>query len=101
MVVSSTKADLRQKSRHIVDGRDRAGARAMLRAVGLQDEDMKKPFVAIANLASDITPCNVHLDQLTHSVEQSVRDANCVPFKFGTITVSDGISMGTEGMKSS
>ena len=101
MVVSSTKADIRHKSRHIVDGRDRAGARAMLRAVGLQDEDMKKPFVAIANLASDITPCNVHLDQLTHSVEQGVRDANCVPFKFGTITVSDGISMGTEGMKAS
>lgn len=101
MVVSRTKADLRHKSRYIVDGRDRAGARAMLRAVGLQDEDMKKPFVAIANLASDITPCNVHLDKLTHSVEQGVRDACCVPFKFGTITVSDGISMGTEGMKAS
>jgi dihydroxy-acid dehydratase len=101
MVLSSTKADLRHKSRHIVDGRDRAGARAMLRAVGLQDEDMKKPFVAIANMASDITPCNVHLDKLTHSVAQGVREANCVPFKFGTITVSDGISMGTEGMKAS
>lgn len=101
MVRSDTKADLRHKSRHIVDGRDRAGARAMLRAVGLQDDDMKKPFVAIANLASDITPCNMHLDKLTSSVEQGVREADCVPFKFGTITVSDGISMGTEGMKAS
>ena len=101
MVLSKAKADLRHKSKYIVDGRDRAGARAMLRAVGLKDEDMKKPFVAIANLASDITPCNVHLDKLTYSVEQGVRNANCVPFKFGTITVSDGISMGTEGMKAS
>ena len=84
MVISDTKADLRHKSRHIVDGRDRAGARAMLRAVGLQDDDMKKPFVAIANLASDITPCNMHLDKLTSSVEQGVREADCVPFKFGT-----------------
>jgi dihydroxy-acid dehydratase len=73
----------------------------MLRAVGLQDDDFKKPFVAVANLASDVTPCNVHLDRLAQKVKQGVRDANGVPFLFGTITISDGISMGTEGMKAS
>ena len=73
----------------------------MLRAVGLNDEDMDKPFIAVANLASDVTPCNVHLDRLAQKVKEGVRAANGVPFMFGTITVSDGISMGTEGMKAS
>ena len=83
------------------EGADRAGARAMLRAVGLKDEDMDKPFIGVANLASDVTPCNVHLDRLAQKVKQGVWGANDVPFLFGTITVSDGISMGTEGMKAS
>jgi dihydroxy-acid dehydratase len=95
------KQDLRHKSKVVVDGADRAPARSMLRAVGLQDDDFKKPFVAVANLASDVTPCNVHLDRLAQKVKQGVRDANGVPFLFGTITISDGISMGTEGMKAS
>lgn len=82
-------------------GADRAPARAMLRAIGLQDSDMQKPFVGLANLASDVTPCNVHLGRLVQSVKEGVRAANCVPFEFGTITVSDGISMGTEGMRAS
>jgi dihydroxy-acid dehydratase len=73
----------------------------MLRAVGLKDEDMDKPFIAVANLASDVTPCNVHLDRLAKKVKEGVRTASGVPFLFGTITVSDGISMGTEGMKAS
>ena len=92
---------LKQKSRAISDGPDRAAARAMLRAVGLKDEDMGKPFVGVASLASDVTPCNVHLDRLAQQVKRGVWDGNAVPFLFGTITVSDGISMGTDGMKAS
>lgn len=98
---TETRQDPRHKSKVVVDGPDRAPARSMLRAVGLQDDDFNKPFVAIANLASDVTPCNVHLDRLAHKVKQGVRDANSVPFMFGTITISDAISMGTEGMKAS
>ena len=82
-------------------GPDRAPSRAMLRAVGLNDEDMYKPFVAVANLASDVTPCNVHLTRIAEAVKQGLWDAGAVPFMFGTITISDGISMGTEGMKGS
>ena len=100
-MATEAKQDLRHKSKVVVDGPDRAPARSMLRAVGLQDDDFKKPFVAVANLASDVTPCNVHLDRLAQKVKQGVRDANSVPFLFGTITISDGISMGTEGMKAS
>ena len=99
--MTSTKADLKHKSRIVTDGVDRAPARAMLRAVGLNDDDMNKPFVAVANLASDVTPCNMHLDRVAQAVKEGVRRANGVPFLFGTITVSDGISMGTEGMKAS
>jgi len=100
-MATKAKQDLRHKSKVVVDGPDRAPARSMLRAVGLQDDDFEKPFVAVANLASDVTPCNVHLDRLAQKVKQGVRDANSVPFLFGTITISDGISMGTEGMKAS
>ena len=92
---------LKRKSSMVTDGPDRAGARSMLRAVGLKDEDMDKPFVSVGNLASDVTPCNVHLDRLAKKVKQGLWDAQAVPFMFGTITVSDGISMGTEGMKAS
>ena len=92
---------LKKHSRVVSEGPERAGARAMLRAVGLKDDDMDKPFISVANLASDVTPCNVHLDRLARKVKDGVRDANAVPFLFGTITVSDGISMGTEGMKAS
>jgi dihydroxy-acid dehydratase len=73
----------------------------MLMAMGLTQEDMKKPFVSIANLASDVTPCNVHLDRFAQAAKEGVRAEDGVPFEFGTITVSDGISMGTEGMKTS
>ena len=95
------KSRLKHRSHVVSDGPDRAAARAMLRAVGLRDDDMDKPFISVANLASDVTPCNVHLDRLAQKVKQGVWDANGVPFLFGTITVSDGISMGTEGMKAS
>jgi dihydroxy-acid dehydratase len=97
----NNKRNIKKKSFVVTDGPDRAPARAMLRAVGLNDEDMEKPFVAIGNLASDVTPCNVHLDRIAKRVKTGVRDSNSVPFLFGTITISDGISMGTEGMKAS
>ncbi len=95
------KSGLKRRSHVVSDGPDRAPARSMLRAVGLKDEDMDKPFIAVGSLASDVTPCNVHLDRLAQKVKEGVREANGVPFLFGTITVSDGISMGTEGMKAS
>ncbi len=92
---------LKHRSKDITEGPERAPARAMLRAMGLTDEDLSKPFVGIANLASDVTPCNVHLHKIAARVRQGIREAGGVPFEFGTITVSDGISMGTEGMKAS
>lgn len=92
---------LNKKSKVVTQGDDRAPARSMLRAVGLTDEDMNKPFIGIANLVSDVTPCNVHLDRIAQKAKIGVRDAGMVPMMFGTITISDGISMGTEGMKAS
>ena len=100
-MATETVSRLRHKSHVVVDGPDRAPARSMLRAVGLKDADFEKPFVAVANLASDVTPCNVHLDRIAQKVKQGIWDADGVPFLFGTITISDGISMGTEGMKTS
>jgi dihydroxy-acid dehydratase len=73
----------------------------MLLAMGLTPDDLRKPFVGVANLASDITPCNVHLGRLAQEVRVGVKQAGGTPFEFGTITVSDGITMGTEGMKAS
>ena len=92
---------LKHKSGIVSLGPDRAPARSMLRAVGLGDDDMEKPFVAVSNLASDVTPCNVHLTRIADKVKEGLWDAKSVPFMFGTITISDGISMGTEGMKGS
>ena len=100
-MATQTASNLKRKSHVVSEGPHRAAARSMLRAVGLTDDDMDKPFISVGNLASDVTPCNVHLDRLAQKVKQGVRDADGVPFLFGTITVSDGISMGTEGMKAS
>ena len=100
-MATTSQLRLKHRSREITEGPDRAPARAMLRAMGLTSDDMDKPFIAIANLASDVTPCNVHLDRLADAAKEGVRQADGVPFKFGTITISDGISMGTEGMKAS
>ena len=87
------------RSRAITAGTQRAPNRAMLRAVGFSDEDFQKPIVGIANMHSTITPCNKGLNTLALRAETALRDAGCMPQMFGTITVSDGISMGTEGMK--
>jgi len=88
-----------RRSRTITDGVQRAPNRAMLRAVGFGDGDFEKPIVGVANAYSTITPCNMGLDGLARRAEAALRTAGVMPQMFGTITVSDGISMGTEGMK--
>ncbi|MGA9364821.1 MAG: dihydroxy-acid dehydratase [Bacteroidota bacterium] len=87
------------RSDTITKGFERTPNRAMLRAVGFRDEDFDKPIIAVANSYSTITPCNVGLNLLAERVEKALRTAGTMPQTFGTITVSDGISMGTEGMK--
>ena len=87
------------RSDAVTEGIQRSPNRAMLRAVGFGDDDFGKPIIGIANGYSTITPCNVGLDALSHRAEDSARKAGGMPQMFGTITVSDGISMGTEGMK--
>ena len=101
MTTVTKPAKTKHRSKELTHDPQRAPARAMLMAMGITQEDMEKPFVAIASLASDVTPCNVHLDRFAQAAKEGVRAADGVPFKFGTITVSDGISMGTEGMKTS
>ena len=87
------------RSKAITEGLERAPNRAMLRAVGFKDGDFAKPIVGIASAHSTITPCNAGLDRLARRAEQTLRQAGAMPQTFGTITVSDGISMGTEGMR--
>ena len=100
-MTTAAKFDVRHRSRIVADGPDRAAARAMLRAVGVGDKEFEQPFIGVANTASDVTPCNVHLDKLAERVKAGVKSAAGTPFEFGVLTVSDGISMGTEGMKAS
>ena len=89
------------RSDAIKKGFDRAPARSMLRATGLGDEDFKKPFIGVTNTWSEITPCNMHLRETAEEIKKSIRAAGGVPFEFNSIVVSDGISMGTEGMRCS
>jgi dihydroxy-acid dehydratase len=96
-----TKSGLNSRSRLITEGENRAPNRAMLRAVGFEDGDFGKPIVGVASGQSDITPCNAGLDDLARASAAAIRTGGGMPQTFGTITVSDGISMGTEGMKCS
>ncbi len=96
---NESRGTYNRRSRMITEGDVRAPNRAMLRAVGLTDEDFNKPLVGIASTWSEITPCNSHINRLAEKVKEGVRVGGGVPQIFGTITVSDGISMGTEGMK--
>ena len=89
----------RPHSSVVVDGNDRAPARSMLRAVGFTDEDFTKPQIAVASSASDMTPCNVHLGELSEHARKGIGEAGGKPVYFNTITVTDGISMGTQGMR--
>src|SRR5437763_3414832 len=94
-------SDLKPRSRDVTDGMERAPARAMLRAVGLTDADWDKPQIGIASSWNEITPCNLSLDRLAKRAKDGVRQAGGIPLEFGTISVSDGISMGHEGMHAS
>ncbi len=89
------------RSREVTDGPERAPHRAMFRAMGFSDTDLDSPMVGVANPAADITPCNVHLDDVAGAATDGIEDTGGMPIEFGTITISDAISMGTEGMKAS
>jgi dihydroxy-acid dehydratase len=89
----------RKYSKHLVDGPNQAASRSMLRGAGFTSEDFKKPFVGIASTGAKVTPCNMHINGLADIVEDSISDAGGKGVLFNTITVSDGISMGTQGMK--
>ena len=89
------------RSRDVTEGADKAPHRSMFRAMGFDDEDLSSPLVGVPNPAADITPCNVHLDDVADAALDGIDAAGGMPIEFGTITISDAISMGTEGMKAS
>ena len=93
--------NLKPRSRVITDGPDRAPSRAMLKAVGFSDEDLSRPIVGVANTWIEIGPCNFHLRRLAAKVKEGIRAAGGTPMEFNTVSISDGISMGAEGMKCS
>ena len=99
--LSAEDARMKPRSVDVTEGAQRAPSRAMLRAVGLTDDDWRKPQIGIASSWNEITPCNLSLDRLSAKAKEGVRDAGGVGMRFGTITVSDGISMGHEGMRAS
>ena len=93
--------DLRSRSRVILDGPDRAQARAYLKGIGFDDDALQRPIVGIANTWTETMPCNFHLRRLAEKVKEGVRAAGGTPMEFNTVAISDGITMGTEGMKTS
>jgi dihydroxy-acid dehydratase len=93
--------DLKHRSRGITDGRDRAGARAMFKAIGFTDADLAKPLIGVANTWIETMPCNFHLRRLSEKVKEGIRAAGGTPMEFNTIAISDGETMGTEGMRAS
>ncbi|HEX3722341.1 MAG TPA: dihydroxy-acid dehydratase, partial [Nitrolancea sp.] len=101
MVETPVKFDVRHKSRSLLDGRDRAAARAMLRAIGFDDEDFQKPMIGVAHSWIETMPCNFGLRRLAQQVKKGIREAGGVPMEVNTIAISDGVTMGAEGMKGS
>ena len=99
--MTTRAADLRHNSRIMTEGPDRAPSRAMLRATGLTDDDFRKPLIGVANTWIETMPCNFHLRRLATKVKEGIRAAGGVPMEFNSIAVSDGVAMGTEGMKAS
>src|SRR6267142_7227362 len=93
--------DVKANSRVLLSGRDRAPARSFYKAIGFTDEDLQKPIIGIANTWTETMPCNFNLRQLAVRVKEGVRAAGGTPMEFNTIAISDGITMGTEGMKAS
>src|SRR5919112_670520 len=98
MTDPSDGPDIKPRSRDVTDGLERAAARGMLRAVGMGDEDFTKPQIGVASSWNESTPCNLSLDRLAKAVKNGVHAGGGYPLEFGTISVSDGISMGHEGM---
>lgn len=98
---ASATTQLNARSRALLEGDNRAAARAMFKAIGLTDDDLNKPIIAIANTWTEIGPCNFHLRRLSAKVKEGIRAAGGTPLEFNTISISDGITMGTEGMKAS
>jgi dihydroxy-acid dehydratase len=98
MVPPLDQVDMKPRSRDVTDGLEKAAARGMLRAVGMDDDDFAKPQIGVASSWNEITPCNLSLDRLAKAVKEGVFSAGGYPLEFGTISVSDGISMGHEGM---
>ncbi|MGH2476604.1 MAG: dihydroxy-acid dehydratase, partial [Candidatus Limnocylindrales bacterium] len=96
--VSESRVDIKHRSREVTDGFERAPARAMLRAIGMTDDDWDKPQVGVSSSWNEVTPCNMPLDRLAKRSKDGVRAAGGFPIEFSTIAVSDGISMGHEGM---
>lgn len=96
--MSSDQPDIKPRSRDVTDGLEKTAARGMLRAVGMGDDDWVKPQIGVGSSWNEITPCNMSLQRLAHSVKEGVHAAGGYPLEFGTISVSDGISMGHEGM---
>jgi dihydroxy-acid dehydratase len=92
---------MKLQSYTITQGRDRAPARAMLKAIGFSDEDLRKPIIGIANTWLETMPCNYNLRELAEHVKQGIREAGGTPMEFNTVAISDGVTMGTEGMKAS
>jgi dihydroxy-acid dehydratase len=93
--------DLKHRSREITDGRDRAPSRAMFKAIGFTDDDLRKPLIGVANTWIETMPCNFHLRRLSAKVKEGIRAAGGTPMEFNTIAISDGETMGTEGMRAS
>src|SRR5438477_6573623 len=93
--------NLKHRSRLITDGRDRAPSRAMFKAIGFTGDDLSKPLIGVANTWIETMPCNFHLRRLSAKVKEGVRAAGGTPMEFNTIAISDGETMGTEGMKAS
>src|ERR1700722_2057186 len=89
--------DMRHRSRILLDGRDRAPARSMLKAIGFTDEDLQKPIIGVANTWIETMPCNYNLRRLAARVKDGIRAAGGTPMEYNTIAISDGITMGTEG----
>src|SRR5262245_48065174 len=99
--MSGSANPLKWRSSALTDGPTRAGARAMLRATGLTDDDLGRPLVGVANTWIEIGPCNYHLRELAAHVKDGIRAAGGTPMEFNTVSISDGITMGTEGMRAS
>ena len=99
--MSTNGFDLKHRSRLLLDGPSRAGARAQLKGIGYDDEALSKPIIGVASTWIETMPCNFHLRALAQRVKEGIREAGGTPMELNTIAISDGITMGTSGMKTS